>query len=63
MMRSANTSAPLTLEDAIAVWRLRRQGIAQHRIAAQFDVNPGRISEVLTGRRFPEAKTLSEREG
>lgn len=25
-----------------------------HRIAADFDVNPGRISEIKSGERFPE---------
>ncbi|BCH18860.1 hypothetical protein MesoLjLa_57110 [Mesorhizobium sp. L-2-11] len=37
----------LTYEDAIEVWRLHSQGWFQHRIAARFNVNPGRINEVL----------------
>lgn len=30
------------------------QGDFVHRIAADFDVNPGRISEIKTGRRYAE---------
>jgi hypothetical protein len=37
----------LTFEDAIKVWFLHWQGEFQNRIAAMFDVNPGRISEVI----------------
>ena len=33
--------------------RLRR-GELQHRIAADFDINPGRISEINTGKRWPD---------
>lgn len=31
-----------------------REGEFVNRIAADFDVNPGRISEIKTGRRFAE---------
>lgn len=37
----------LTFNDAIEVWVLRRSGLSQHRIAAHFGVNPGRVNEVL----------------
>lgn len=40
----------LTFEDAIQVWRRYRSGEYQHRIAASFDVNPGRVNEVLKER-------------
>lgn len=40
----------LTYEDAIKIWRLHREGKFQNRIAASFDVNPGRINEVLKER-------------
>ncbi len=30
-----------------------RQGEFLNRIAADYDVNPGRISEIKTGKRFP----------
>lgn len=58
-MRSAPKSRTLTLQDAVDVWRRRRGGEAVHLIAASMNVNPGRISEVLTGKRFPEAKGLA----
>jgi hypothetical protein len=34
-------------------------GDAIHVIAAGFRVNPARIAEVLSGKRFPEAEELS----
>jgi hypothetical protein len=44
--------------DVPAIKRRIRQGEFLHRIAADYDVNPGRISEIKTGLRFtdiPEA--------
>jgi len=58
-MRSESTSRPLTLENAIEIWRRRELGEAQHVLAAAFAVNPGRVAEVLQQKRFPEAKTLA----
>lgn len=58
-MRSKTTSPRLTLTDAIDVWRRRVKGEAVHLIAASKNVNPGRVSEVLTGKRFPEARLLA----
>lgn len=46
-------SHSLTFDEAIEVHRLIRQGWLQSRIAARFDTNPGRISEVNTGKRHP----------
>jgi hypothetical protein len=40
-------SYKLTFEDAKQVWRRHRAGEYQNRIAALFDVNPGRVNEVL----------------
>ncbi|GGB68831.1 hypothetical protein GCM10011503_16800 [Henriciella pelagia] len=37
----------LTFNEAIEVWLLYWDGWFQNRIAAKFDVNPGRISEVI----------------
>ena len=58
-MRSPRISSPLTLEQAIEIWQRRNLGVAQHVLAAAFAVNQGRISEVLTGKRFPEARSLA----
>lgn len=59
-MRATKTSRTLNLDDAVEIWRRRERGEAQHAIAAQFGVNQGRISEVLSLKRFPEAKELSK---
>ncbi|UZD91910.1 hypothetical protein [Cognatishimia activa] len=48
-------SKTVTLEMAKEIWRLKKEGHLQSRIAAVVDVNPGRVSEVLTGKKFPEA--------
>jgi hypothetical protein len=53
-------SRRLILNDAIEIWRRRSSGEAQHKIAAVFEVNQGRISEILTGKRFPAAKRLAQ---
>jgi hypothetical protein len=42
-------SRKLTFTDATEVWKLRIKGEFQNRIAAQFDVNPGRVNEILKG--------------
>jgi hypothetical protein len=49
----------LTEADAVQVWRRRLAGEAQHKIAAAFDVNPGRIAEVLSGKKFPNARAIA----
>lgn len=40
----------LTFEDAVDVWLRSFKGEYQHRIAASYDVNPGRVNDVLKGR-------------
>jgi predicted XRE-type DNA-binding protein len=60
-MRAASNSPKLTLNDALAIWRRRGRGECQHTIAATLGVNQGRVSEVLTGKRFPEAKELARK--
>jgi hypothetical protein len=39
----------LTFDDAVDIWIRHWNGEFQHRIAATFDVNPGRVNEVLKG--------------
>ena len=62
-MRRNRPSYRLTPDDAVVIWLLHWEGEFQNRIAAQFDVNPGRVNEVLKGHRFPEsrAKALRKR--
>lgn len=43
----------LTFNDAVHVWKLHWSGEYQNRIAAQFDVNPGRVNEVLHHKLHP----------
>lgn len=50
------SSYTLTFEDAVQVHMLIRQGTLQSRIAAKFDVNGGRISEVNTGKLHPDSR-------
>lgn len=57
--RAKPSSPRLTLPDAIEIWKRRRLGEAIHTIAAAFQVNAARISEVLSGKRFPDAERLS----
>ncbi len=59
-MRAQHVSRQLTLGDAVEIWRRRSRGEAQHKIAAAFDVNQGRISEIISGKRFPAAKRLAQ---
>lgn len=42
----------LTIEDVAKIKRRLLRGELQHRIAADYDINPGRISEINTGQRF-----------
>ncbi len=54
-MRSKPTSPTLTPEMANDIRRLASTGtLAQHQIAALLGINQGRVSEVLSGKRFPE---------
>jgi predicted XRE-type DNA-binding protein len=46
-------SRPLTAELAAKIKRLaREEDLYQHQIAALLEINQGRVSEVLSGKRF-----------
>lgn len=51
--RRGTPSRRLTFEDAVQVWLIYWQGEFQNRIAARFDCNPARISEVIHGHLHP----------
>lgn len=51
-------SRKLTSRDAEIIRQMIADGWLQSRIAAHFDVNPGRISEVNTGKTFPDNKEV-----
>ena len=59
-VRAKPVSRPLTFSDAVDIWRRRAEGEAQHVLAAAYHVNPGRIAEVLSGKRFAEARAIAE---
>ena len=52
-------SRVLTQEDAIQVWMMHWDGWLQSRIAAHFDTNQGRVSEIINLKRHPEAHQLA----
>jgi|HigsolmetaAR204D_1030405.scaffolds.fasta_scaffold05883_3 hypothetical protein len=43
----------LSPEDISIIKARLLRGDLQHRIGADYDLNPGRISEINTGKRFP----------
>ncbi len=49
-------SVRLTKKHAEHIWQRRQDGLYQHQIAAELGLNQGRVSEVLNGRRFPDAR-------
>ena len=52
-------SRKLTEEDAAVIKKRLKLGEFQNRIAADFDVNPGRIAEIKTGKLFPHVGAAS----
>jgi len=54
--QSGDSSYKLTFEDAVDVWIRVWDGEFQHRIAASYDVNPGRISDVIKERAHKGSK-------
>ena len=61
MARPRKPSYRLTFNDAVEVWRRYWAGEYQNRIAAFFDVNQGRVNEVIKGRRHPGSETAARR--
>lgn len=49
----------LTFQDAVEVWRENWAGEIQSRIAAAFDTNQGRISEILNGHCHPGSEQVA----
>lgn len=52
-------SRRLTKEDSRIIKQMLADGWLQSRIAAHFDVNVGRVSEIKTGKTFPDGPQLS----
>ncbi|MCF4099097.1 hypothetical protein [Maritalea mediterranea] len=55
MLPPRKPSNKLTLDDAIQILKMLKQGYIQSRIAAFYEVNQARISEIKNKRKFPEA--------
>lgn len=54
-------SRTLSFNEATLVWLRHWEGEIQSRIAAAFDVNQGRISEILTGKTFLGSEEAARR--
>nr|CAD6602914.1 hypothetical protein RTCK_01237 [Rhizobium sp. TCK] len=52
-------SYALTLDDAVQIWLRHWNGEFQNRIAASFDVNLGRVNEVLKERKFIGSREMA----
>ncbi|CAN7490834.1 hypothetical protein [Aminobacter aminovorans] len=63
MTKMQHPSRSLTFDDAVEIWRLHINGWFQHRIAAKFDVNPGRVNEVLKQRMHKGSCELAKNGG
>lgn len=53
-------STKLSFKDAVEIQKRLKRGEFQNRIAADFDVNPGRISEVKTGKLHPGSDAAAQ---
>ena len=51
---SPHQSPPVTAEMAAQIKLMLEQGMFQHDIAAIFGINQGRVSEISTGKKFPD---------
>lgn len=59
-MANRKTNSPrLTFDDAVEVWKRYWAGEYQHRIAAYFDVNAGRINEVIKRKRHVGSEAIA----
>ncbi|MDO5704344.1 MAG: hypothetical protein Q4G49_04630 [Paracoccus sp. (in: a-proteobacteria)] len=64
MNKNFRPSRKLSFDDAVKIWVMRWGGEIQSRIAATFDVNQGRVSEVLSGKLHPQSEeTAKEKNG
>ena len=54
-------SPPVTAEMASRIKQMKKSmGLFHHQIAAYFGINQGRVSEVMTGKRFPDTPPFDE---
>ncbi len=55
-------SGQLTEEDAVTILGRLLRGEYQNRVAADYDVNPGRVAEIKSGKLFPGAREKAIRD-
>lgn len=55
-MSHRKRSPRVTAEMAAKIKQLLAERMMQHDIAAEFGINPGRVSEIKTGQLFPEVR-------
>lgn len=58
--RDTKSARPITAVMASQMKLLRQHGLYQHQIAALFQINQGRVSEIITGKRFPDAPVATQ---
>ncbi|MCW8914590.1 MAG: hypothetical protein OQK24_01910 [Magnetovibrio sp.] len=56
MASSRKPGRKITFDDAVQIWLKLFDGAFSHTIAAEFETNQGRISEVRTGKRQPGSR-------
>ncbi|MER9615590.1 hypothetical protein [Mesorhizobium sp. M0207] len=49
----------LTFDDAVEIWVRHSNGDYQHHIAADYRVNPGRVNDVLKGRKHVGSEKIA----
>ena len=55
MAMKREPSQKITRELAAHIrWLVNEQGLYQHQAAAAVNVNPGRVNEIIKGKRFPD---------
>lgn len=52
-------SYTLTFDDAVDIWLRYWDGEFQNRIAAAYDVNPGRVNDVVKGRKHVGSREVA----
>ena len=61
MSNDNKPSHTLTFDEAVQIWLRHWSGEYQNRIAAAYDVNPGRVSDVLKERKYLGSRAAAER--
>jgi hypothetical protein len=59
LLNDNNPSYILTFDDAVNIWLRHWRGEFQNRIAASYDVNPGRVNDVLKERKHVGSRKVA----